>query len=156
MCIRDRYQIVAAQGDSTLAAAVGQNIVSNTEIKANSHLIRRGTTVQVTNDGGGLWLMSQFGGGHTQSLAANGWQRLPSGLIMQWGEMINVAHTARFTMTFPIAFPTAGLFATVIPVIFANINHQTAPLSENLTGTSFTSKNTTGITNNFRWFAVGH
>jgi len=74
---------------------------------------------------------------------------------MQWGEMINVGNGARFTMTFPIAFPTAGLFATVIPVIF-NTVAQAAPVSENLTRTSFTSVNVTGITNNFRWFAVGH
>ena len=102
--------------------------------------------------------MTQFGGGdgvHTQSLAANGWQRLPSGLIMQWGEMIHVADLIRFTMTFPIAFPTAGLFATVIPVVL-NLVDQAAPVSENLTRTSFTSVNSTGITNNFRWFAVGH
>ena len=148
------YQIVSDMGDSTLAAVVGQNIVSNTRIIANSHLLRHGTTVQVTNSDG-LWFMTQFGGGHTQSLAVNGWQRLPSGLVMQWGEMINIGDTIRFTMTFPIAFPTAGLFATVIPVIFNHID-QTAPVSENLTRTSFTSVNDTGITNNFRWFAVGH
>ena len=102
------YQIISYRGDSTLAAAVGQNIVSNTHIIANSHLIRHGTTVQVTNNGGGLWFMTQFGGGHTQSLAANGWQRLPSGLIIQWTgvALTGVAANVFQTITLPISFPS--------------------------------------------------
>jgi len=42
--------------------------------------------------------------GVAESLAANGWQRLPSGLILQWGPLtISSGITA---VTFPIAFPT--------------------------------------------------
>jgi hypothetical protein len=46
--------------------------------------------------------------GVAESLAANGWQRLPSGLIIQWGEVTLPAPTANVfnTFSFPIAFPS--------------------------------------------------
>jgi hypothetical protein len=37
------------------------------------------------------------------SVSANGWQRLPSGLILQWGTVSG----SSTTVTFPIAFTTA-------------------------------------------------
>ncbi len=43
--------------------------------------------------------------GAGQSLAANGWQRLPSGLIIQWGRTI--ATGGNVAATFPVAFPNA-------------------------------------------------
>ena len=44
-------------------------------------------------------------GQFTQSIVANGYQKLPSGLIIQWGAIPTV--NAGVTVTFPIAFPTA-------------------------------------------------
>lgn len=45
--------------------------------------------------------------GSNQSKVLNGYQKLPGGLIMQWGtSTIPAANTA---ITFPITFPTAGL-----------------------------------------------
>ena len=40
-----------------------------------------------------------------QSVAVNGYQKLPSGLIMQWGIMPYTSDNANATITFPIAFP---------------------------------------------------
>lgn len=54
----------------------------------------------VTND--------QFG----NSLASNGYQKLPSGLIMQWGR-VNISSGT--TITFPIKFPNGFLQAVVTP-----------------------------------------
>ncbi|RSC31090.1 hypothetical protein EGT36_20585 [Agrobacterium sp. FDAARGOS_525] len=50
--------------------------------------------------------------GAGQSLAANGWQRLPSGLILQWG---SATSTGNVTVAFPTAFPNAcyGAFPNV-------------------------------------------
>lgn len=43
------------------------------------------------------------------SLAANGWQRLPSGLIIQWGQSSLFSSASNATVTLSIAFPTANL-----------------------------------------------
>jgi hypothetical protein len=43
--------------------------------------------------------------GSNQSLSANGYQKIPGGLIIQWGS--GIASSSGSTFTFPIAFPTA-------------------------------------------------
>ncbi len=48
-------------------------------------------------------------GAMTKSLAASGYQRLPSGLIIQWGTGQNTSAGIAQTVTFPTAFPTACL-----------------------------------------------
>lgn len=44
--------------------------------------------------------------GANQSLATNGYQKLPGGLILQWGNISFIA-SATATVTLPIAFPTS-------------------------------------------------
>lgn len=53
--------------------------------------------------------MSSF----TASLSGNGWQKLPSGLIIQWGSYITTGNGAK-EIPFPIAFPSGcvGLVVT--------------------------------------------
>lgn len=48
-------------------------------------------------------------GGWAKSLAANGYQKLPGGLIIQWGIYISPGTTGQTVVTFPIAFPTERL-----------------------------------------------
>jgi hypothetical protein len=43
------------------------------------------------------------------SKAANGYQKLPGGIILQWATGVNVSTEINQTITFPIAFPTACL-----------------------------------------------
>ena len=45
----------------------------------------------------------------TKSLAATGWQKLPSGLIIQWGSYLAVSSDIR-TISMPLTFPAAGVF----------------------------------------------
>lgn len=61
------------------------------------------TTWQVINSTAAMAKNADFGA----SLAANGYQRLPSGLIIQWGEV--AAAGGDFNANFPIAFPNACL-----------------------------------------------
>lgn len=53
-----------------------------------------------------------FGGGGT--LATNGWQKLPGGLILQWGATPALAANGGASMTYPIAFPNNFFAATAI------------------------------------------
>jgi hypothetical protein len=77
--------------------------------------IAAGTGIVVTNGNGAsgsptvaVDLTTAFG----SSLASNGWQRLPSGLILQWGGI--AINTNPRDVTLPISFPNAHLqaFAT--------------------------------------------
>jgi hypothetical protein len=101
--------------------------------------------------------LGQFTG--NQLLGPSGYQKLPGGLILQWGTIAVtcVANTnVAYSWTYPIAFPTATLagFATAgnqlqgNPVISCEGFYPTV-----LTGFA---RSTDAITRNFRLFAIGY
>lgn len=59
--------------------------------------------------------MACFSQEFSVSLAGSGYQKLPSGLIVQWGA-VSTSASADVTLTFPIAFPTSALCAVAVPV----------------------------------------
>jgi len=81
------------------------------------------------------WVSAAFG---ASSLAANGYQQLPNGLIIQWGTSA-VAATAgsSATTTFPIAFPTACQSVVLTPTQ-ASVVTQYSPGVTAKTTTNFT------------------
>jgi hypothetical protein len=94
--------------DSPYAQTVKANAVENINPVGNSFLLQSKETVFVFSQGTssqwnlfGTIAALVFGA----SLGANGYQKLPGGLIMQWGqELLN--GTTQVAVTFPIAFPT--------------------------------------------------
>lgn len=52
--------------------------------------------------------------GTNQSLAANGYQKLPGGLILQWGSLSAVPSNGSAVFTYPIAFPTMRVSASCL------------------------------------------
>lgn len=97
----------------------------------------------------------------TSNLAGVGWQRLSSGLILQWGLGTTVAGTGTL-VTFPLVYPTlmvhrsacgnpsnssSGHFCTVITVGDANAGMSVDSWS------SSTTRTTGGLT--FWWFSMG-
>lgn len=84
--------------------------------------------------------------GTNQSLTASGYQKLPGGLILQWG--FGTATAAGNPIVFPIAFPTAVFVAiagTSSSSVFA------ACIAITATGFNFYA----GSTSNHYWFALG-
>ena len=94
--------------------------------------------------------------GFTYLLAASGYQRFPSGLIIQWGSAVTSA-SVDTAITFPITFPFAtyavlaspassgaGAFSTITPVSTtgATLNSWTATATRASYSTS--------------WIAIGH
>ena len=69
-------------------------------------------------DGAGSGLDADFVKGlpadFTKSFTANGYQKLPSGLLIQWGFVID------HWVTFPVAFPNAVLNAMVTKGVLSN------------------------------------
>lgn len=83
--------------------------------------------------------------GTTQSLLANGYCKLPNGLIFQWGEYTNIS-----TVTFPITFPNK-CFQAVLAHAYSG--------SSNIAGVAtVTPSNFTSIASvtMHRYFAIGY
>lgn len=110
---------------------------------------------------------AQFGPGAEfaqQSLTPNGYQRLPGGLILQWGVVGNgTANNAGFTgtVTYPIAFPTSIL--NVFLQVDESINDSggtsarlssPSPSRTQFSWTAFVGGSLANI-DRLRWFAIG-
>ena len=76
--------------------------------------------------------------GANQSIAASGYQKLPGGLIIQWGR--ETATGVDTTVTFPIAFPTAVLSITTGSVSNGNVstNALQSKIRDSYSASSFT------------------
>lgn len=92
--------------------------------------------------------------GSNQSLAASGYQRLPGGLIVQWG---SVARTVAgdVTVTYPIAFPNAVFCAVSTPFFGSAIANLWKVSSAGLASMVLNSNNAgAGYFEN--WIVIGH
>lgn len=101
-------------------------------------------------------LSDAFKGGN-QSVAANGYQKLPGGLIIQWGSR-TAGVAASGTASFNITFPNACLSVVVTDhslsttnVAFYGINQSTISTTQ---FTWYTNNATEG--GNFFWIAIGY
>lgn len=101
-------------------------------------------------------LTTLFGGGGT--LAGSGWQRLPGGLIVQWGYFQPPNNSSQsWGVTFPVAFPTANF------VVLATLYNSTAAtgavsiFTPGLSGFVFFQSWTGGQVANYgvAWIAIG-
>jgi hypothetical protein len=87
--------------------------------------------------------------GSNQSLTTSGYQKLPGGLIIQWGNIYFTSSGG--TLTYPIEFPTACL------IVFGTRDGNDQ--NNNLGVTSFTKTAATtnpGGDGNFTWLAIGY
>jgi len=91
----------------------------------------------------------------TNSIATNGYQKLPSGLIIQWG-VRPMGPNSSFTTTFPIAFPTGVLSISICP---ANGSSSVAQAQDYVTGetqTSFIIYHNGNSYTDIYWTAIGY
>jgi hypothetical protein len=91
-----------------------------------------------------------------KSLSGNGYQKLPSGLIIQWGPNTTPAGGA-LAFGFNIAFPTACLSASA-NVISAGAGTYSANVSAYTVSqmTVVATNNNAGIAASFNWLAIGY
>lgn len=82
------------------------------------------------------------------SMSTNGWQRLPSGLIMQWG---SVSSHSSATITFPTPFITA-CFSVVATGVDTPTVTRIAAVSSITVNSFLLSLSATGSAN---WIAIG-
>jgi len=91
----------------------------------------------------------------TSSKAVNGYQKLPSGVIMQWGGPVPVPNSGgSISVTFPIAFPNGFLQCSI-----SVVNAATQMLgfsSPSTTGMTINTGNTDSTSRNACWIAIGY
>jgi len=97
----------------------------------------------------------------TSSKVANGYQKLPSGLIIQWGKTgaTVIPGGGKVTITFPIAFPTAVLGKPVVSSISRtgyNVSTGNSGAEGAISVTSFDVSAEPGVTNGCSWIAIGY
>lgn len=100
--------------------------------------------------------------GGNQSLSAAGYQKLPGGLIMQWGVSANFSNSVTedtYTSTFPIAFPNACL--TAITTMHGNTAMDQTAHVDSLSTTQIVIRKNAIYTNATgtayaRWLAIGY
>jgi hypothetical protein len=97
----------------------------------------------------------KYAGAFGASLASSGYQKLPSGLIIQWGT-VTVTGTALTTQNFPIAFPNAFVGGFVSP----NDNGTAVTYRGSVNGGVKTGMNVymagTSTSIQFYWQAIGY
>jgi hypothetical protein len=90
------------------------------------------------------------------SLLANGYQKLPSGLIIQWGASSAIAAGSNLAITFPIAFPAK---AASVQLTSSTLDTGVGTTNSSVTGTGLTGFTINNRQNNsatFFWFAIGY
>lgn len=86
--------------------------------------------------------------------AQNGWQKLPSGLIIQWGQTTVMSGGELRTITFPIAFPVFCANVQTCVIYDGDIN-EVFPV-KNITTTSFQAANSNPQSAAIYWMAIGY
>lgn len=90
--------------------------------------------------------------GSNQSFAANGYQKLPGGLILQWGTGVIGSGTVT---TFPVAFPTACYLVVANALNACYVAQMTAIAAANFTSTSVRPLTEVAVSANYYWLAIG-
>jgi len=92
-------------------------------------------------------------GDAAKSLAARGYQKFPSGLIIQWGFENVSGGPSSYSFTFPITFPNAVLAITKAKTVRQDFDEYFDPITT--TGATINQPNAGGVVP-FYWIAIGY
>jgi hypothetical protein len=142
---------IAGNGADLISNAIGGS--------AGTLKVSPGETVTVINDGSGFGWYAALGGCTTSafinSITVNGYQKLPSGLIIQWvaADSSGTA-SGNLAITWPIAFPNQTLIVTGMTTAGNCIG---SVVTSSKTGTSITtySASTGAVTSGQGMYVVG-
>jgi hypothetical protein len=90
----------------------------------------------------------------TSSISANGYSRLPNGLLFQWGTSASVAQDSSTTVTFPVAFTTLYSVTFTGRQAINTTSGGSDTVSASNT-TTFTIAHGADGTSTFYWMAIG-
>lgn len=104
---------VTVKGNS--AENISRNVTGVGQTLSNTVVLSPGDSLLLSSNGGGQWNAKGQSAPDMfpNSLSANGYQRLPNGLIFQWVQgAASTAGEVSETVALPIAFPNVCLFAS--------------------------------------------
>ncbi|MGF6641781.1 beta strand repeat-containing protein [Paraburkholderia sp. MM6662-R1] len=122
-------------GSSAVTLSTPSGLIFNALSNVSTLSVPIGGSIELVSTGGNWIAISGTGGA---SLATNGYQKLPSGLIIQWGQVPSNSSGVA-TLTLPIAFPNAYLIGV------ANYLQNAAGLQSVTATISTNSSNTQAI-----------
>jgi hypothetical protein len=99
--------------------------------------------------------LSASASGFTASLSSNGYQRLPSGLIMQWGRTAFMGSNSTLNVSFPISFVSEVYSVVVTQNAGIQLGSDGTVSVDGITITSFNIRNGADNTGPFYWQAFG-
>ena len=156
----------------TVKAKAGETLASSNNQSGPFTFLTSAFSVFRRLIGGGGWTLDGGDGAlkysplFTATLAANGYQKLPSGLIIQWGTAtVTTDGSGNATVTHPIAFPTAGLAFLPIRTQASYASAVSWTINAYSPGTATTAVGVLNSTNSaavlstsvsFRWIAIGY
>lgn len=151
-------QSVTSPDAVTLSTPSGQFLsLGDSPAAASTLVLRPAVQLDLVSDGANWRVLNGYGGA---ALAANGWQKLPSGLIIQWGSCsFNNPSAGLANVTFPIAFPNSVFSVSGLPDSTNNVSvieSMNYTLLTNSTVQFVCGMNTSLYTGHGRWMAIGN
>lgn len=148
-------------GTSDFQAVTPAGLASVTATEARAGLVELATTGEaqaLTDDVRAITakkLADAFKSGN-QSLSASGYQKMPGGLILQWGQGLSVSGGVA-TVNFPIEFPNSVLIISATPKNDVHGAETISYTTKTNSSCGFITYNDTSTAGgiNFDWFAIG-
>jgi hypothetical protein len=150
-------------GITDLTVADGGTGVST--LSANAVLLGNGTSAlqtvapstsgNVLTSNGTTWTSAALN--FDKSLTTNGYQKIPGGLIVQWGTTSSISVDGSVTVTYPIAFPNAAFVVFATPygwTVSGGPGPVCGPTSWNATTATIQNDGSTAST--CSWLAIGY
>jgi hypothetical protein len=144
----------------TIAASGGDRIVGAASVGLTSLVMLPGDTLTIEANGVGYWIpvsgsaQLQMAGAFASLLANSGYQKLPSGLIFQWGQGTTQS-SGGSPVAFPVAFPNAVL-AVVVGNQYASVGASVTFGWQAVSKAQFNVYCSQAAANNFSWVAIGY
>lgn len=153
----DRFEVFNINTGIATFTRAGADLITVGSSTATTVAVGGGDSLTLESNGADRWVAvggsAQFGfaSAFGSSLAASGYQKLPSGLIFQWGTGdCGAGSTA--TVTFPIAFTSAAYSVSATDGTGSGLGYLITTVGVTTTGCGFTAGGNAG---QFYWFAVG-
>jgi hypothetical protein len=142
----------ASENISRNVTGVGQTI-------SNTVVLNPGDSLVFSSNGSNQWNCEGQSAPDMfpNSMAANGYQKLPNGLIIQWGTSASISSSVSSgTITFPVAFPSNAAYVNIIGVGAVTTGANTNLCLATKTATNFSFVNTYLSAEPFNWIAIGY